>query len=111
MSKSKPAARPAARQPGPVAKAGPTEPRPDARHLGKLIRVRATKTGFVDNVRRREGDVFDVHAKEFSEKWMETVDGSTPTQITGPAQALKNIHDQAVPGKLKTTGDNPLGAA
>lgn len=61
--------------------------------LGRKIRVKATQTGFVDNVRRREGDVFDVREGEFSERWMEVVDGTTPPKSTGSAAALKAHHD------------------
>jgi hypothetical protein len=57
--------------------------------LGPVIRVAATKMGFVHNVRRRAGDVFDVREKEFSPRWMRRVDGSTPPKATTSKQALK----------------------
>ena len=40
------------------------------------MRVRATKLGFYDQRRRKEGDVFILHnPKFFSSKWMEKLDG------------------------------------
>jgi len=86
------------------------------RDLGPLIRVRALEVGFIDNVRRREGDVFDVHQVEFSDRWMEPVDGRTPESITGPQAALKGHHDRTMAerGTLRkgATGapHDPLGA-
>jgi len=65
--------------------------------LGPVIRVTATKMGFIHNVRRRAGDVFDVREKEFSERWMQRVDGRTPPKATTSKQALKaqNTEDLA----------------
>lgn len=90
----------AAPPPGPERRAPNPRARPrrgrdelPERDLGPLIRVRAFAVGFVDNVRRRVGDVFDVHLAEYTDTWMETVDGSTPEQITGPQAALKTHHD------------------
>jgi len=86
------------------------------RDLGPLIRVRAFAVGFVDNVRRREGDVFDVHTTEFSDQWMEPVDGRTPESITGPQAALKGHHDRTMAERAQlrkgATGapHDPLGA-
>jgi hypothetical protein len=53
--------------------------------------------GFVHNVRRRAGDVFDVREKEFSPRWMQRVDGRTPPKATTSKQALKaqNTEDLA----------------
>jgi len=130
MSKKKPAAAPrpfapevpgptpegriAAAPPAPGTKPPRARPRRSTdegppRELGPLITVRALKTGFVDNVRRREGDVFDVHEVEFSENWMVVVDGDTPRQTTGPAAALKRIHDETIAGRLGTPASDPLG--
>lgn len=94
------------------------EPEGEPRDLGPMIRVQATAVGFVDNARRREGDVFDVHEAEFSDRWMVRVTEDTPERITGPAAALRKIHDDAMPGKLAKTaaakieaGDtDPLGS-
>lgn len=38
------------------------------------MKVRAKKLGFYGNVRRREGDVFTIEPKMFSERWMEHVE-------------------------------------
>lgn len=101
----------AAQKAGPRARPRVVEPEGDPRDLGALIRVQATRTGFVDNARRREGDVFDVHEIEFSDKWMIRVDGDTPTQITGPKAALERDHDERLAGKLRTPSTDPLGAS
>jgi len=87
------------------------EPEGEERDLGPLVRVQATRVGFVDNARRREGDVFDVHEAEFSDKWMVRVTEDVPTKITGPAAALKKIHDDALPGKMARSAaeTDPLG--
>lgn len=108
--------------PGPAATARPggrriaarkrvAEPEAEERDLGPLMRVQATHVGYIDNVRRREGDVFDVHEAEFSDRWMERVDDNTPERLTGPAASLKRIHDEALPGKLAkgAAADDPLG--
>lgn len=99
------------------------------------IRVRAIKNGYYDDVRRRVGDVFDLHPRkgtftvqdedengkplltdtipptritheeddvelsaedQFSPKWMEKVDGSTPKKITTGNQVLKKQHDEVI---------------
>lgn len=91
--------------------------RGEARGGGKPIKVRATALGYYDDQRRRIGDVFTIsparHAdrfpatldgkkhpkagqanpragelKEFSEKWMEFVDASTPVRTTTSQAAL-----------------------
>lgn len=45
------------------------------------MKVRATKLGFYDQKRRKEGDVFVLHdPKLFSENWMEALDGKAPAK-------------------------------
>lgn len=117
----KPAAAPAARPPMPPAQVAKTERMMAAspaaanedeaprRNLGPLVRVRATRMGFVDNVRRREGDVFDVHQAEFTEKWMEVVDGKTPPRSTTGKQELERKHDETLAEKARIAND-PLGS-
>lgn len=63
--------------------------------LGPVIRVKATQTGFHDNVRRRAGDVFDVREQEFSKRWMVRVDGGTAPRSTGAQRALNAAGDKA----------------
>lgn len=88
------------------------EPEGEARDLGALIRVQATRVGFVDNARRREGDVFDVHEAEFSDRWMQRVEDTTRERTTGPKEALAKIHDEKLAAKFGpgATADNPLNA-
>lgn len=52
-----------------------------------MIRVRAKQLGFYGNVRRREGDVFDIaHEKHFSERWMERTEAPMPQPAAGKAE-------------------------
>lgn len=45
------------------------------------MRVRAKRLGFYDLKRRREGEEFILHdPKQFSEVWMEAVDGKAPSK-------------------------------
>jgi hypothetical protein len=90
---------------------------------GPRIKVRATRTGEYEYARRREGDVFTLKPREmtvldpvtgkpvveggkiktrlltaekqFSERWMERVDGDAEETITG-AQAAINIQTEAI---------------
>lgn len=79
------------------------------REKGKRIRVAAVRMGYYDHARRRPGDVFDVYEADFSDRWMETVDGSTPIKITTPKQALKAHHDERLAGRVadRQLGDKP----
>ncbi len=74
--------------------------------LGKVIRVRAKQTGYIDHVRRRPGDVFDVREKEFSKRWMEVVDGTTPPKTTGAQKSIaaKNAETRGQRLEEKATG-------
>lgn len=112
MSKrpSRPATKKAAAKkptPAPVA----DNPKALAAHkesLGKVIRVRATQMGYIDHVRRRVGDVFDVREGEFSDRWMEVVDGSTPPTMTTSKKALAAATDEAFE---KTNGKKRASAS
>ena len=81
----------------------------DGSDLGPVIRVTATRVGYIDHVRRRVGDVFDVREKQFTDSWMAPVDDRTPTKVTSAPQALKRAHDETLAeraGQKKTsTGD------
>ena len=45
------------------------------------MRVRAKRLGFYDLKRRREGEEFILHdPKQFSELWMDAVDGKAPAK-------------------------------
>lgn len=110
VEQSKPAQKPGARSNARKAVAAvPDTPEGHAAYkatLGPKLRVRATQTGFIDNVRRREGDVFDVHEQEFSEVWMEAVDGRTPPKSTGAQAALKAHHDDTLAGRMASKPAN-----
>lgn len=60
------------------------------------LKVRATRMGYYDHARRREGDVFVVEAGDFRPTWMEKVDGETPTQTTTAQQALTQAHVETI---------------
>ncbi len=45
------------------------------------VRVKSGRVGYYGLQRRREGDVFEIEKNEdFSEKWMEAVDGPAPVK-------------------------------
>ena len=121
-------ARPAATSVQPPKAAKPAAP-PATK--GRPFKVRATQMGYYDHIRRRLGDVFVIQGEhEFSGRWMEKVDASTPERITTPNQAIKQQHDDIlamrhagnvpqgsmqvgddnVPDDLPDGTDNPLGA-
>lgn len=53
------------------------------------IKVRATRTGYYDEKRRREGDVFLIREEAaFAKSWMERVDPTTPEHTTSAPEAL-----------------------
>ncbi len=64
-----------------------------------VYRVRATQTGFINNERKRPGDVFTVTESEYSDRWMETVDGRTPERTTTPNQVIRQQHDEIAHGR------------
>lgn len=76
-------------------------PAPELPAVGR-IKVRATQVGWYGLQRRREGDVFFIDkASEFSERWMEQVDRSTPLKKTGAQEALDKKHDEILGGKAQ----------
>ncbi len=91
-----------------------TEPAQKAKVTVGPTKVRATQAGYYDNARRREGDVFTIqNSGEFSEKWMEKVDKSTPEKTTTGQEVINRDHDDVLKDKLAgraTGGANPLGA-
>lgn len=85
------------------------------------MKVRATRIGYYNHLRRREGDVFvlkaiEGHAKDpktgkvtkktfsaeeqFSPNWMEEVDAKTPTKVTTAKQALREASNDIKSGRL-----------
>ena len=84
----------------PAPQAAATRAREKREQSGR-IKVRATAMGYYDNTRRRTGDVFTIsdetyeapHPRagdlvEFSENWMEMIDGSVPERTTTSQQAV-----------------------
>ncbi len=86
----------------------PLAPKPEALRPQTVpaarIKVIATKLGYYDLRRRREGDVFFIkNESEFSHKWMERAEPSTPLKQTTPQEALNKVHDDILGGRV--TGD------
>lgn len=106
------------------------------------IKVRATKVGYYDNARRRIDDVFTIDGTideretlevntdppttkrnpnygqplEFSAKWMERVDPSTPEKITTGREALRQHHDETLGARVarpagSSSSETPTGSA
>ena len=51
------------------------------------MKVRATRLGYFNDRRRREGEIFEViDKKAFSPKWMEIVDGPKPAAVPPPKE-------------------------
>lgn len=93
----------------------------------RVIRVRATKLGYYQHERRREGDVFDFSMEHVNTdgslpSWIEPVDRRTPKRTTTPNEALKQQHDEVMRERsaqgtlgqegaddVEDTGGNPLG--
>lgn len=71
----------------------------------RTMRVRATRTGFYDNARRRADDVFTIAPQDFSDKWMQAIDKRTPERKTGPNAHLKRQHDEIL--GMKVEGKTP----
>lgn len=98
------------------ATSGTARGRGEARASGP-IKVRATRLGYYDDQRRRVGDVFLIRKwKEFSETWMETVDGRTPERTTTSQQALHRATHRIAQENSGSHvpednggGENPLG--
>jgi hypothetical protein len=90
----------------------------DGSKLFGPMKVRATRLGYYDLIRRREGDVFFLHdPKGFSAQWMEQVDPRTAEKITTGNQALKQMHDEEMRARSGMATDmepdaenNPLSA-
>ena len=76
-----------------------TRPKPAVRT--NPIKVRATRVGYYDHARRREGDVFTIaNEQAFSKNWMEVVDPRTRERLTTAPQALRQQHDEILGGRV-----------
>ncbi len=53
------------------------------------IRVMATRMGYIGNERKRDGDVFDIPAHAFSDRWMVRVDPEMDTTQSNSMTALQ----------------------
>lgn len=42
------------------------------------MKVRAKRMGYYNHLRKREGVIFEVEPKHFSDKWMERIEDDTP---------------------------------
>lgn len=118
--KARPAAPPAAARPAARAASGRGEARAAApeHRAGHGIRVRATRLGYYGEERKRIGDVFTIRGpKEFSDVWMQTVDGSTPERVTSSQEALNRETHRVAREKAGNDnvgpdsgdGTNPIG--
>lgn len=58
-----------------------------------FVKVRATRMGYYDHLRRRVGDVFLIPAWMFSDKWMELADPGERGIVTDSQASLKREHD------------------
>lgn len=47
----------------------------------KKIRVRATRMGYYNHIRQREGSIFVIPENKFSKRWMTKVEAKAPVQI------------------------------
>lgn len=65
----------------------------------KRVKVRATRLGYYDHGRRREGDVFVIDDKDFSTTWMERVADSTPEQVSGAQDAIDKANGELKAGR------------
>jgi hypothetical protein len=93
----------------PVPYVRPVAPRPAAQ--AQPQRVRATRMGYYDHARRREGDVFTIASpREFSAKWMEPVHAATPERLTSMPQAMRQQHDEILGGTMaeRLVGDEDV---
>lgn len=84
----------------------PAQPAKDPSKKVKPIKVRATRTGYYDHARRREGDVFICDESAFSATWMERVSKDTPESYSTSQDAIDKAHDEllAVKAGAQNTG-------
>lgn len=69
------------------------------------IKVRATRQGYYDHIRRHDGDVFYIaKAEDFSEKWMVRVDARTPERVTSAPDNLRRTHDEILASRMPASG-------
>jgi len=57
----------------------------EKKEIVRDVKVKATQKGYLGGKLRKEDDTFKVNEKEFSEKWMEKVDGRKKVKEVIPA--------------------------
>lgn len=79
------------------------------------VRVVATKTGYYDHARRREGDVFDIDAADFSDAdgekyqgWMRKVAATEELSISTSQDEINRQHDELLAMKAGTVSDKDV---
>ena len=70
----------------------------------KRIKVRATRMGYYDHVRRRENNVFVIDEPHFSATWMEKVTRNTSESLTTAQQALNQKFDDELESRRGPSG-------
>lgn len=72
------------------------------------MKVRATSQGYHDMKIRNEGDEFHLKSpEEYSENWMEPVDGEAPQgKKNKPGKKAKEIHAEALEDTLSKQNKN-----
>ena len=86
--------------------------------VSRPLKVRATRMGYYDHIRRRERDVFVLSDEaHFSRRWMERVDPGTPERVTTGAEELRAKHNETIRDRVSggvqaaaDEDDNPLRA-
>ena len=77
---------------------------PKAKTTRLKVRVKDGFTGYYDHARRREGDVFIIEAKDFSDRWMEKVAANTPESISTAQDAINQAHDEILASRAPASG-------
>jgi hypothetical protein len=66
----------------------------------KRVKVRATRLGYYDHARRREGDVFVMDEHQVAtHSWVERVPSNTPESISTSQDAINLAHDELLAAK------------
>lgn len=80
----------------------------------RRVKVVATRTGYYDHARRREGDVFIIEEADFSDAdrtdkvpagWMRRVPANTPESISTSQDAIDKAHDDLLQTKAGGKAD------
>lgn len=116
MSSKKKATKPAAEKKGATATATTTataDPAPRQSRTGEGLKVRATRVGYYDNIRRREGDTFTIKSEQEKGSWMEYENANVADKTTTGQEAINKQNAELLSERMQqkaTGGANPLGA-